>query len=76
MTQWTDNLPELPEFSAQLDAIAIPRRKTGVIVGLPVGTGRDVLREVMVGLEERFPDVTFALVGGAQSVAFEWEVDD
>ncbi len=67
--------PELPEFTA-LEAIAIPRRKTGVIVGFPNHIDAETAQTVERQLVRKFPDVTFAIASGAQSVAFEWEVDE
>jgi hypothetical protein len=70
--------PEPGEFTA-LEAIAIPRRKTGVIVGLPIrsyGYEEAELADIRRQLRESFPDVTFQLMIGVKSVVFEWEVDE
>jgi hypothetical protein len=58
------------------ELVSIPRR-TGVIVGL---TDSNVTAEqvqvILEGLNIRFPAVTFAVVAGGASVAFEWDEPD
>lgn len=48
-------------------------RKTGVIVGIENSCTSQDAAIITKALTERFPHVTFAVVTGASSVAFEWE---
>lgn len=50
----------------------LPTRKTGVIVGMGSDVTYSFAEEYGRILRQRFPHVTFQVVPGAQSVAFEW----
>lgn len=53
--------------------LTTPRRHTGVIVGVAMNMTVDFAVALREQLEERFPEVRFAVVPAASSVAFEWD---
>lgn len=51
-------------------------KRTGVIIGveqMPRLEFGEFSRELATQLEEAFPGVTFALIAGGQSIAFEYD---
>ena len=49
-------------------------KRVGVIVGVDARTPPEVAKRMVTYLQEKFPGVTIAIVGGAvDSVAFEWD---
>jgi hypothetical protein len=61
------------EFLGEL--VSVPRR-TGVIVGLSFLFTDEQAQRILADLGCRFPAVTFAVVVGGASVAFEWDEPD
>jgi hypothetical protein len=67
-------LPELPEFQqGELLSFSVRPRRTGVIVGVSVAITVNDAVNIREQLEQRFPEVRFAVVPAAGSVAFEWD---
>jgi hypothetical protein len=53
------------------ELLNVEPRRQGVIVGVPVGLSKERLAAIRDLLIERFPGVTFAVVAGADSIAFD-----
>lgn len=52
------------------------KRSTGVIVGMGLNVTEASAESIRSRLEQRFPGVTFAIVPGGQSLAFEFDRED
>jgi hypothetical protein len=63
-------MTETTEIFGEL--VSVPRR-TGVIVGLDSNVTDQQAQTILDHLRRQFPAVTFAVVAGGASVAFEWD---
>lgn len=61
---------ETTEYSAELISRG---RHTGVIVAVDRDTTMDWAVNIREQLEQRFPEVRFAVIPGGTSLAFEWD---